>query len=376
MSQQNILITGAAHGWGRRLAERLTGNPAFVGPAFGGSDEEVTGEETDLDADLHIIGLDVEPPDEAIKGLDFIQADVRNPLLSELLRAEAIDAVCHLAFVEDDASGETGFDINVMGTMKVLGACAEAGVQKVVLKSSMMVYGADPDNPAFLTEEHPLQPTHARDSLRHMVEIEAFCNGFRRQTPEMTLTVLRFPGILGPRLDSPLTRFLTQPLAPTLLGFDPLMQVIHEQDVISALVFALRNDIPGVFNVAAEGILPLGRVMALAARTPLPIVHLFSYWGMGLMGRLGLPAEKFWPIDPDYLRYSWVGDLTRMRSELGFTPDYTAEEALREFAGEQRLRRYVPEAKAMAYDEERLRDTIERRRRAREQKAASGAQEQ
>lgn len=363
MSHRKILITGAAHGWGRRLAEFLAGAAE-------------AGEDPGHGAEPLIIGLDSEPPDEPIKGLDFIQADVRNPLLGELLRSEEVGAVCHLAFNEDDASGEAGFDMNVMGAMKVIGACAEAGVRKVVLKSSMMVYGASPENPAFLTEDHPLQANSTRDPIRHLAEIEAFCNGFRRQTPEMILTVLRFPGIIGPRVDTPLKRFLTRPLAPTLLGFDPLMQVIHEQDVIAALAFALHSDASGAFNVAAEGILPLGRVMALAARMPLPVVHLFSYWGFDLMDRFGLPVEKVWPIDPDYLRYSWVGDLERMRTELGFTPTYTAEEALREFAGEQRLRRYGPESVAMAYDEERLRDTIERRRRAREQRAASGSQEQ
>jgi hypothetical protein len=64
-----------------------------------------------------------------------------------------------------------------------------------------------------------------------------------------------------------------------------------------------------------------------------------------------------------------------MREELGFSPQYTMEEALREFAGEQRLRRYMPESAALAYDEERLRDTIERRRRARELEEAKLAGE-
>jgi UDP-glucose 4-epimerase len=182
----------------------------------------------------------------------------------------------------------------------------------------------------------------------------------------MLLTVLRFASIIGPKADTPLTRFLKQPLAPKLMGFDPLQQVIHEDDVVDALEYAIQNDTPGVFNVAAEGILPLSRLTALAGKTALPVFHMVAYWSNALMGTTNLPAGRYWPIEPDYLRYSWVGDLTKMREELCFTPHYTAEEALREFAGEQRLRRYGPESVEMAYDEERLRDTIERRRRARE----------
>lgn len=343
-----ILITGVSGYWGRQVANRLMAECNCQEPAY------------------HVIGLDLEPPGEELRGLDFIQADIRNPLFVDLLQAEQVHTVCHLTFAENTHPNEITFDVNVMGTMKVMGACAEAGVRKVVLKSSQAVYGACPNNPAFMTEQHPLQAGKAYGSTRHLAEIEAFCNGFRRQVPEMVLTILRFSSIVGPQADTPLTRFLKEPLAPTLLGFDPLMQVIHEKDVVEALVYAIQNDVPGVFNVAAEGILPLSRLMALAAKFSIPVVHLCAYWGNRALAGVGLPTASLWPVEPDYLRYPWVGDLAKMRDELGFTPRYTAEEALREFAGEQRVRRYAPASAALAYDEERLRDTLERRKRARE----------
>jgi UDP-glucose 4-epimerase len=177
---------------------------------------------------------------------------------------------------------------------------------------------------------------------------------------------LRFSSIIGPSADTPLTRFLKEPLAPVLMGFDPLMQVIHEEDVVDALVFAIENDQPGAFNIAAEGIMPLRRLMTLAAKVPLPVFHPFAYLGADVMGGMGARVGRYLPVPLDYLRYPWVGDLTKMREQLGFVPRYTAEEALREFAGEQRMRRYVTDQSDLTYDEERLRDTIERRRRARE----------
>jgi UDP-glucose 4-epimerase len=342
-----ILVTGVSNYWGAHVASRLiSGNTQESG--------------------IHVIGLDSEPPDESLKGLDFIQADIRNPLLVDLLKSEQVDTVCHLVFAETMRPSEAAFDVNVMGTMKVLGACAEAGVRKVVLKSSLSIYGANPDNPSFINEQQTPHSGQSYGTTRNLVEIEAFCNGFRRQVPEMVLTILRFASIIGPTADTPMTRFLKEPMAPVLLGFDPSMQVIHEQDVIDALVYAIQNDVPGVFNVAAEGILPLSRLVALASKMPIPVFHLFAYWGADLMGLTGMAAGRHWPIEIDYLRFPWVGDLTKMREDLGFVPGYTAEEALREFAGEQRLRRYMPESAALAYDEQRLRDTIERRTRARE----------
>jgi UDP-glucose 4-epimerase len=340
--QSTILVTGVGGYWGAKVAARLLEN----------SDGR------------RVIGLDAEKPKEDLKGLDFIQADIRNPLLVELLQVEEVDVVCHLAFMETMRPSEAAFDFNLLGTMKVLGACAEAGVKKVILRSSTKVYGANPTNTAFLAEAHPLQGSRKYGSTRDMVEIEAFCNGFRRQAPEITLSVLRFPSLIGPEIDSPMTRFLADPWAPVLLGFDPRMQLIHESDAIEALVHCVGKDLPGVFNVAADQVLPLSRITGLAGKLPLPIFHLAAYWGLDALGSIKRSVYKHWPIELDYLRYPWVGDLEKMRTEMNFVPRYTAEEALREFAGQQRVRRYMPESVSLAFDEERLRDTIERRRRA------------
>jgi UDP-glucose 4-epimerase len=159
-------------------------------------------------------------------------------------------------------------------------------------------------------------------------------------------------------------RFLKEPYTPVLLGFDPMFQIIHENDVIDALVYAVDQDVPGVFNVAAQEVIPFSRLIALAGKIGIPIFHLFAYWGVDILGVNNESVARYFPIELDYLRYPCVGDLAKMREELGFLPRYTATETLREFAGTQRLRRYLPESRALAYDEERLRDTLNRRQRA------------
>lgn len=349
-----VLVTGVAGYWGSRVAAALVAEPNY-----------------------HVIGLDTEPPAEKIQGLDFIQADVGNPLLVDLLKAEAVDAVCHLAFLGTARPREAAFDLNVMGTTKVLGACAEAGVRKVVLKSSTTVYGARPSNPAFLTEGHALRGGRRYGYTRDLVEIETFCNGFRRQVPEMALTILRFASIVGPTADTPMTRFLKEPGAPYLLGFDPMMQLVHEDDVVAALVHAVRNDVAGVFNVAARDVLPLARIRGLVGKLPLAVFHPVAYWGVGLLGATRLPVTRYVPIELDYLRYSWVADLAKMGEELGFEPVHTAEETLGEFAERYRVGRYLSGSEILARREDRLRDVIEQRRRARQRQAAmaSGVEE-
>lgn len=340
-----ILVDGVTGYWGGRVAARLTAQPK-----------------------LHVIGLDADPPEEEIEGLDFIQADIRNPLLAELLKEEAVDTVCHLAFDESHRPSESSFDLNVMGTMKVFSACVEANVRKIVFMSSTLVYGAEPMNSAFLREEHALNGKRSNGTVRDLVEVEGFINGFRGQAPSsMIVTVLRFAHIVGPKCDTPMTRFLREETAPVLMGFDPMMQVIHEDDVVGAIVHAVDQDMPGTFNVAAEHGLPLFKLMGLGGKFPIPILHPLAYLGASVLG------PSIAPIDLNYLRYPCVGDLRRMREDLGFTPQYTSEETLREFAAQQRLRQYMPESAALAFDEARLRDTIERRRRARHAQAGASA---
>ncbi|MEZ4645227.1 MAG: SDR family oxidoreductase [Chloroflexota bacterium] len=347
--EKSILVTGVAGYWGMQVANRLLQTP-----------------------DVRVLGVDTAVPDKIPDGLDFIQADIRNPLLGDLLRAEAVDTVCHLAFTDSRRRSEQNFDFNVMGTIKVFGACADAGVRKVVHRSSTAVYGADPANPAFLSEAHPLHGSRRYGNTRDMVEIEEFCNGFRQQAPDILLTTLRFANILGYTAKTPMALLLQGRFTPTLLGFDPMIQLIHEEDVMGALVYAVLNDVPGVFNVAADGIMPLTRILALTGTIPMPILHPLAYWGTNTLRGTRLNPIRYIPFDLDYLRYRWVADTRAMQNELGFYPQYTAEEALREFAGHKRRHTHDEDEDGLTFDEERLRDTLERRRRQKERLVTTG----
>lgn len=340
-----VLVTGVAGFWGSRVAIRLV-----------------------IEGGYHVVGLGMERPAQEIGGLDFIQADVRNPMLGELIKAEAVDTVCHLDFEESNRPSVSAFDLNVTGTIKLLEACAKAGVGKVVLKSSTMVYGARPSNPAFLTEDHPLRGSQRYGYARDLRELETFCRGYSRQVPGMALTTLRFANIIGPTAASPMVRFLREPWTPSLLGFDPMVQLIHEDDVVAALVHAVRNDTSGVFNVGAWDALPLSKVRGLAGKPPIAILHPLAYWGVGLRASRALRLDHLLAFDPDYLRYTWVGDLRRMKKVLGFEPRHTAEEAVYEVAEQNRTRRYLSESEYLAQSGERLRSVIEQRQKVRPQR--------
>jgi UDP-glucose 4-epimerase len=341
--QRVVLIDGVAGYWGGRVADHLLAEPG-----------------------LHVIGLDTEPPRQG-SGIDFIQADMRNPLLVELLREEKVHTYVHLAFKESARPSESAFEFNVMGTMKVLSACAEAGVQHIVLMSSTLLYGAQPGNSAFLREDHPLHAKRNFGTLRDLLEIETFIAGFRSQAPQLKITILRFAHILGPTVASPLARFLRDDTAPMLLGFDPVVQIVHEDDVAGALAHAVIYEVPGTYNIAAPGAMPLFKLTGLAGKFPVPVFHPFAYLGESFLG------PQFTSIDFDYLRYPCVGDLQRMREDLDFQPAHLAEDVVREFAALQKQKAAVSGLTAQEAEEERLRTVIERRKNLRQQMARGAA---
>jgi UDP-glucose 4-epimerase len=338
MPKTKILVTGVGGYWGSRVAQRLVENPNF-----------------------RVLGLDTEAPKEPIPGLDFIQADIRNPLLSELFKSEKVGTVYHMAFKESQRPSEEIFDYNLMGTMKVFGAGAAAGVTKIIFKSSTAVYGAFAKNPAFIMEDSALNGSRAFGTVRDLVEIEAFCNGYRRQFPEVKLTVLRFANILGPTADTHFSRYLETPVSSTLLGFNPMMQLIHEEDALEAIVHAGSGEYPGVFNIAALDLMPLTKILGLLDQPHFPVFHLFAYWGYRTMGGRGLRLSRHVPIELDYIRYRWVGDLHRMQQILNFSPKFSVEEILHQFSEARRTKRYIPEAISRAYEIDRMRKIIERR---------------
>jgi UDP-glucose 4-epimerase len=288
-------------------------------------------------------------------------------LLVELLREEKVHTYVHLAFKESARPSESAFEFNVMGTMKVLSACAEAGVKQVVLMSSTLLYGAQPGNSAFLREDHPLNAKRNFGTLRDLLEIENFVAAYRSQSPDVKLTLLRFAHILGPTVDSPLARFLRDDTAPMLLGFDPVVQIVHEDDVARALAHAIIYEVAGTYNVAASGAMPLFKLTGLAGKFPVPVLHPIAYLGESFLG------SQFTSIDFDYLRYPCVADLQRMREDLDFTPTYAAEDVAREFAALQKQKAAAPIMSAQEMEEERLRVIIERRKNLRQQMAEGAA---
>jgi UDP-glucose 4-epimerase len=345
---QTIVVTGVSGYWGRRVAQQLLAMP-----------------------DVRVLGVDRRAPDQPLDSLDFVKADIRNPLLVELLRAEQVDTLVHLAWRERQWRREEDFESNVLGAMQLLGACADAGVRQVVWRSTIAVYGARAENPLYLPEGTPLAARSTNAAIRDALEVERFIASFAAEYSELRLAVLRLAHVVGVDVDSPLTRLLRQPVLPDLLGFDPLLQVIDADDAVAALVHAAYHPAHGPVNVAADGVVSFCQLAGRLGRPTLPLVHLLVYWGWPLLASLpaGRDLLRWFPLEPDYLRYPCIGDVARMRNELGFEPQWSAAQAVQRYVEGMRVRSYQQPAEAQPYAADQLELTLAQRSKAAQPRA-------
>ncbi|MBI9075300.1 MAG: NAD-dependent epimerase/dehydratase family protein [Desulfatibacillum sp.] len=316
--KRSVLVTGVCSPWGRKLVPLLENDPEF----------EV------------ILGLDYKAPDFTLKRTEFFQVDLHNPLIAELIKTSEVDSVCHLQFLDAYSHSEEIFDLNVMGVQDLLAACAAGEVPKVLFMSDTKVYGASSGNPSFLEETADFKGPYRHPYVGDRWEVEKLLAKFSREYPDVKMTILRFANVLGPDVDTPMRRYLEAPAVPMVFGFDPMFQFTHEEDVVAALYHALKSDEHGPFNVSGEGALPIGQALRIGRRAPVPFGAPFLRLSNVFVQKT--PVADYIPIETDFLKYTFVGDTTRMKEVLGFTPKFSSKQTVIDFFEHLRILGYVP----------------------------------
>jgi len=314
-----VAVTGAASFLGRNLIGLLEEDPLV----------------------RRIVTVDVEAPRSAGQKTRVYEVDLTHASaedrVGELFGAEGVDTVVHLAFLSSPTPATAwAHELESVGTMHVLNASRRANVRKIVMRSHTLLYGAHPTNPNYLTETHPLRARKSEPFLADKIEAERDVLGYADAEKGRIVTVLRTAHVLGPTVQSYITRYLSRRIVPTILGFDPLWEFLHEADAVAAFKLAVDRDAPGVFNIVGDGVLPLSTVVKLAGRIALPLPRTIA---SSLISALWLGQLVESPATMlDYLQYLSVADGEKAKRELGFSPAYTTREALLDFASAQHLR--------------------------------------
>jgi UDP-glucose 4-epimerase len=256
------------------------------------------------------------------------------------MAAADIDTVVHMSLVSAPtrSGGRAAMkEHNVIGTMQLLGACQRsATVRRVVVRSTTAVYGSSPRDPAVFTED--LEPHHSPSHgyAKDAVEVEGYVRGFARRRPDVTVSLLRFANFMGPGVDSPLTRYFTQLVLPTVFGFDPRLQFVHEDDAVEVLRRMATEDHPGTFNVAGAGVLLLSQCVRRAGRLSLPLFSpAFKALGNAVR-RAGL--VEYSPEQVRLMSHGRAVDSARLEAALGWKPKFTTGAAFDDFLRSRSLR--------------------------------------
>jgi UDP-glucose 4-epimerase len=311
-----------ASGPGERPVVAITGISGNLGRALA----------RQLSATFDLVGIDRRPfPDER-PGVEHWQVDLRKARVEEPFVARQVGALVHMGIVHDRELASTELhDLNVQGTRRLLDLCERHGVRKVVVLSSANLYGPAPDNSSFLREETPLLGTARRGDLRDLVEIDMYAQSFLWRHPAIETVILRPVNVVGPSVRNGPTNFLRLARPLTALGFDPMVQLLHQEDLCRAVALALRPGVRGVFNVVGPGELPLSAILRELGRKPIPVPHLLLRPMLRLLedDRGGVfPAEEV-----SHLRFACTVDGARAQRELGFAPGRTLRETIRSVLG-------------------------------------------
>lgn len=241
----------------------------------------------------------------------------------KLLRDEKPDLVVHLAALRSPSKDTTyTHELNSLGALHVLAAASEAKVPRVVMGSTTFVYGARGDNPNYLTEEHPLRADPQDRFVQDFVEAERHARDFQRRHPDAKCAVLRFAQVLAPEVRDYKTRYLEGPAAMTMLGYDPLLQVLHPEDATSALLMAVETpEARGVFNIAADGVIPLSSALMLYGTLPVPVPHMVAYTLAETAWLLGMGIAP--GIHSHYVRYLCCVSNEKAKKVLGWQPKWS-----------------------------------------------------
>jgi UDP-glucose 4-epimerase len=274
-----------------------------------------------------VVGVDRRPFLDKPKDIEHVQLDMRRKKLKDVFRANDVQVVVHLGVMHNPrASAAEHHSWNVAGFTKLLEYVSQFRVPKLVVLSSANVYGPQASNPQFLSEEAPLLGGQNFSDIRDLIEVDMLAQSFFWKLPETETVILRPVHILGSVHNAP-SNFLRLNPVLTVMGYDPMAQVVNEADVVHAIDLALRPGIRGIFNVAGPEPVPLSRIIKILGRQRISVPYSLASAVLRRMWSLRLTT---FPVpELDHIRFVCMVDDRRARQVLGFAPRLSLEETVR-----------------------------------------------
>lgn len=312
---RRVLVTGVAGDLGSRLASRLD------------ADDRIAS----------VVGVDRRDPAVDLGATEVVRADLTSASVARVLRERRIDTLVHLAITAEPggAGGRSRMkESNVIRTMQLLGAAQSSPrLRRVVVKSTTAVYGSHPTDPALLSEDIAPSAADSSGYAKDAIEVESYARSFARRRQDVALTVLRFANFLGGGVGGLISRYLDLPVVPTVLGYDPRLQLCHGDDAVEVLVRSVVGTSPGIFNVAGPGVVYLSQLVRLSGLPQVAVPRPLVGPVVAMLRRTG--SIDVSPEQLQFLLYGRIGDITRLRTVMGYEPRWSTRAAIAEHLAER-----------------------------------------
>lgn len=307
--KKNIFITGAAGYLGSRALNRLAA----------------------LYPERQLIAFDLRPLVEPAPNVLVYAGDIRTAPLEDWFKKHDIGVVLHLAAVLDGStlSRAAQYEIDVLGTQRVLDACVAAQVQRVIVSSSGAAYGYHADQPDWLEENDPLRGNTIFAYSDHKRQVEELLAKYRRAEPQLEQVVFRFCTIIGSQTQNLITNLFEGKRIVGLRGYETRFVFIWDEDAARLLAQAVEHPKVGIFNVAGDGYLTLKQIAKRLGKSywalPLPLIK------TGLRVLNGLKLVRYGPEQTLFLQYRPVLSNKALKEVYGFIPQKNSAAAFEEY---------------------------------------------
>lgn len=299
---RRVLITGIAGGLARRAATMLH------------------------ERGYEIVGVDYRPHEVLSFPAQLYRANYNKTKIEDIFRRHPPSIVLHLGRVGNLKQNiDKRFDLNVVGSRKVMDLSVRYGARRLVVLSTFHIYGAHPHNHIPIYEDEPLRAGPEFPQIADAIQLDNQAITWTYQHPELMTAILRPTNVVGPDISNAMSTFLRQPRAPVVMGFDPMTQFVHQEDLAEALVRMAESSARGVFNVAGPHPIPWRTALETLGVQTVPVPSTVAYTYLKLAG---LVTRTFPPYLVNFFKYPCVISTKKIEQTLGWSPRWASEDAI------------------------------------------------
>ncbi|MCA9667876.1 MAG: NAD-dependent epimerase/dehydratase family protein [Myxococcales bacterium] len=286
-----------------------------------------------VDRGIAVVGVDYRHlPDAVGYPAVLLRANYNKTKIEDVFRRHRPTYVLHLGRVGNlKERMNKRFDLNVMGSRKVMDLALKYGARRMLVLSTFHIYGAHPHNHTPIYEDEPLRAGTAFPQIADAIQLDSQALTWAYQHDEVKTMILRPTNVIGPDISNAMSKFLRQKTVPTVIGFDPMVQFVHQTDLVEAIVRSTcDSQAVGVFNVAGRGTIPVRRALDLVPGRKLPLP---SSLVMSLLRAGSLVMRTLPPYLVNFFKYPCVISDQKLRTTLSWEPAIGQTEAIRSTVG-------------------------------------------